>query len=58
MYKNYKFLNKTVCFDQNPQTPTQKMPMALFAACSRHLYAFRFSQIVNLIQSTNKGEKR
>jgi hypothetical protein len=58
MYKKYKFLNRTVYFDQNTQTPTQKMPMALFATGSRQLYTFRFSQIVNLIKSTNKGEKR
>jgi hypothetical protein len=65
MYKKYEFLNKTVHFNQNPQTPTQKMPMALFATGSRQLYTFRFShnerkatQIVNLIQITNKGEKR
>jgi hypothetical protein len=42
MYKRYKFLNKTAHFIQNPQIPYRDLPI----------------QIVNLIQSTNKGEKR
>jgi hypothetical protein len=42
MYKEYEFLNKTAHFNQNPQTPT----------------IYKATQIVNLIQSANKGEKR
>jgi len=40
---------KAANFNQNPQTPTQKMPMAFFATGNRQLYTLVKNHVNNLI---------